>query len=84
MVHVTAQGVVYAYQIGTGLMKTTEPGLNWRIVNNKFGQTHMVHLAADPKNADLLYAITTNQQPRGQSVIISHDGGKSWKALGEN
>jgi photosystem II stability/assembly factor-like uncharacterized protein len=84
MVHVTAEGVVYAYQIGTGLMKTAEPGLNWRIVNSNFGQSYMVHLAADPTNPKLLYAITTNQQRRTQLVIFSRDGGRSWKALGGN
>lgn len=83
MVHVTAPGVVYAFQIGTGLMKTTEPGLNWRIVNNDFGQSYMLHLAADPTNAERLYAITRDPQQSTQAVHISRDGGRTWNNLGK-
>ena len=82
MVHVAADASVYAYQIGTGFMKTSEPGLNWRVLSNNFGQAYMLHLAVDPENAMLLYAITSNQQTRTQAIVTSRDGGKTWKTLG--
>jgi hypothetical protein len=82
MIHVGADASVYAYQIGTGFIRTSEPGLNWRVLNNNFGQAYMLHLAVDPANAKLLYAITSNQQTRSQEIITSRDGGKTWKVLG--
>ncbi|MDA1098564.1 MAG: exo-alpha-sialidase [Proteobacteria bacterium] len=83
MVHVTSDATVYAYQIGTGLIKTSEPKLVWPVVNNNFGQSYIAHLAVDPANTKLLYAITGNQQTRAQSILSSLDGGKTWKNLGE-
>jgi len=84
MVHVTSDATVYAYQIGTGLIKTSEPSVIWRVVNNNFGQAYILHLAVDPTNAALLYAITSNQKTRAQAVVASRDGGKTWKNLGKN
>jgi photosystem II stability/assembly factor-like uncharacterized protein len=83
MVHVSHDGSVYAYQIGSGLMRTSEPGLNWRVLTNDFGVAYILHLAADRANLKVLYAITTNQQTRAQAILTSRDGGKTWRNLGE-
>ena len=82
MAHVGADATVYAHQIGTGFMKTSEKILSWHVLNNSFGHAYMLHLAVDPENAKLLYAITSNQRTRTQAIVTSPDGGKTWKALG--
>ena len=82
MVHVGADATVYAYQVGAGFMKTSEQILVWHVLNNSFGHAYMLHLAVDPENAKLLYAITSNQRTRTQAIVTSPDGGKTWKVLG--
>lgn len=74
MVATTKDGTAYAFQIGVGLLKATEPSLAWQPVSNGFGEAVLLHLAVDPTNAERLYAVTD------KSVILaSHDGGKNWK-----
>ncbi|MBT3535748.1 MAG: exo-alpha-sialidase [Rhodospirillaceae bacterium] len=82
MVHVVADGTVYAFQLGTGLIRTTEPKLNWRVVNSDFGNAYILHLGVHPDNAKQLYAITGNQQSHVQAIMSSPDGGKTWRQLG--
>ncbi|UEM21320.1 YCF48-related protein [Skermanella mucosa] len=73
MVETTDDGTVYAFQAGAGLLKTTEPSLAWQRVNNGFGEAVLLHLAADPKNSERLFAVTEKSQ-----VLASQDGGKTW------
>jgi hypothetical protein len=82
MAHVGADATVYAHQIGTGFMKTSEKILSWHVLNNSFGRAYMLHLAVDSENAKLLYAITSNQRTHTQAIVTSPDGGKTWKVLG--
>ena len=72
-VETTDDGTVYAFQAGAGLLKTTEPSLAWQRVNNGFGEAVLLHLAADPKNSERLFAVTEKSQ-----VLASQDGGKTW------
>ena len=82
MIHVTADGIVYAYQVGTGLIRTVEPDLKWQLLNNDFGDAYVLHLAVDPNDDKKLYAVTVNARTRAQVIMVSDDGGTSWKALG--
>jgi photosystem II stability/assembly factor-like uncharacterized protein len=77
MVQVTPNGAVYAFVIGVGLLRASDPGVGWSTLNNDFGDGYLLHLAADPANADRLYAVTD----RGE-VRASRDGGKTWQAFG--
>lgn len=74
MVTTTRDGTAYAFQIGTGLLKTTEPSPAWQPVSNGFGDAILLHLAVDPTNPQRLYAVTD-----GSAVLASRDGGKTWK-----
>ena len=84
MVHVTSDGTVYAYQIGTGLIRTSEPGLNWKLVSNSFGEGYVLHLTVDPSNRQNMYVITFNPQARRSAINVSRDSGALWKALGKD
>ncbi|MBP2311825.1 WD40/YVTN/BNR-like repeat-containing protein [Azospirillum soli] len=74
MVATTRDGVAYAFQVGMGLLKTTEPSLAWQAVSNGFGDAVLLHLAVDPTNPERLYAVTDKS-----AILASQDGGKTWK-----
>ena len=76
MVHVTPQGTIYTYSVGQGLMRATEPSLDWTLVHRNFGRYVLLHFAVDPADADRLFAVTDNSE-----VIVSEDGGLIWSDL---
>ena len=82
MVHVTHGDDVYAFVVGSGLIRAAENGLRWQVVSNDFGDDYLLHLATDPGDGQRLYAITTNPATRKQGVIASHDGGATWATPG--
>jgi hypothetical protein len=82
MVHVTRDGTVYAFVIGTGLVRATEKNLAWQVVGKGLGGEYMLHFAADPRDPQRLYAVSHNSRTREQSVIASRDGGERWTRLG--
>jgi photosystem II stability/assembly factor-like uncharacterized protein len=73
MVHVTPQGTIYAYGVDSGLMRATEPSLDWTLVHRSFGRYVLLDLAVDPADASRLFAVTDNNQ-----VLASEDGGRTW------
>ena len=72
-VHVTTTGTVYAFVVGKGLLRTQEPSLAWKPINNQFGSQILLQLAVSPTNPDKIYAL--NQYGK---LLSSSDGGKSW------
>lgn len=82
MVHVTRDGAVYAFMIGTGLVRATERNLAWRVLGKGFGDEYLLHFAADPHDPKRLYAVTYNSRSRTQGVIASRDGGEHWTGVG--
>lgn len=82
MVHVTRDGTVYAFMIGTGLVRTSERNVAWQALGKGFGDEYILHLAADPRDPTRLYAVTHNSRTRVQGVIASQDGGERWAPLG--
>ena len=83
MVHVTPDGAVYAFLVGTGLIRTTEPKLTWQTVGGSFGEEYVLHFAVDPATEGQLYAVTMHPQTHRQSIVASRDGGKTWLPLAE-
>lgn len=73
LVATTKDGTAYAFQVGTGLLKTTEPSLAWQPLSNGFGDAILLHLAVDPTNPMRLYAVTDKS-----AILASEDGGKTW------
>ncbi len=82
MVHVTAEGAVYAFVVGTGLIRTVEPKLGWRRVNEHGFGDLLLHLAVDPTRSSKLYAISIDLQSKAQAVLASDDTGTTWAPLG--
>ena len=82
MVYVSADGTVYAFMIGMGLVRAAEKNLAWRGVGKKFAEEYLLHFAVDPRDPQRLYAVTYNFRTRAQSVIASRDGGERWAKLG--
>lgn len=83
MVHVTPGGTVYAFIAGTGLVRGTEPDLDWTALGDEFGGALVLHLAASPNaNDPTLYAVTVNPETRSQALYVSRNGGRSWVSLG--
>jgi len=70
----TKDGTAYAFQVGTGLLRTTEPSLAWQPVSNGFGDVILLRLAVDPTKPERLYAVTDKS-----ALLASQDGGKTWK-----
>jgi photosystem II stability/assembly factor-like uncharacterized protein len=81
-VHVTPDGVVYAFVVGTGLIRTTEPKLTWHTVSGSFGDEYVLHFAVNPTTGQF-YAVTMHPQTHRQGVVASRDGGKTWLPLNE-
>jgi photosystem II stability/assembly factor-like uncharacterized protein len=83
MVHVTPDGSVYAYLVGTGLIWTTEPKLTWQTMSGSFGDEYVLHFAVDPTTEGELFAVTMHPQTHRQGIAASRDGGKTWLPLNE-
>lgn len=80
MVHVTSEGEVYAFLVGTGLIRTSEPSLSWQTLGNGFGEGYVLHLAVAP-GGERLYAVGVPPQGHEQALLVSQDGGESWFPL---
>lgn len=83
MVEVTHGAEVYAFVVGTGLIRASEEHLGWQIVSNGFGNKYILHFAAAPGDTRQLYAVTIDPQTRDQAILVSYDRGIIWSRLGD-
>jgi len=83
--HPTDPKTMYiALQVGY-ILKTTNGGTTWRMLNNGFDEDVHV-IVIDPKRPDTLYISTGGEGMRsgnapGRSLYRSDDGGESWTPL---
>lgn len=77
MIEVATDGSVYAFMLGSGLLRVEEPSLNWQTLSNGFGDRYLLHFAVDPKDPASLYASTHRNE-----LLSSDDGGRTWRQLG--
>ena len=82
MVQATADGVLYAFIIGRGLVRTVEPDLRWKTVGKISNGAYILHFAADPSVNGKMYAIAYDSSTKSQSLIASQDGGATWVPMG--
>ena len=75
----TLGGVLYAFVVGRGLVRSAEDPLNFTLASTDFGGGVLIHLAVDPLNPDRLFAATA----RGR-VLASGDGGRTWTTFGRS
>ena len=79
LVEVTEDGRIFAFEMGAGLLVGQEGSPAWESLSNDFGHDILLHLAADPSNADRIYAVTQQSE-----VLASHDGGRTWQRFGSD
>ena len=77
MIEVATDGSVYAFLLGSGLLRTEEPSLNWQTLSNDFGDRYLLHFAVHPEDPARLYASTHLNE-----LLTSEDGGRTWQRLG--
>lgn len=73
LVEVTTDGAVYAFVLGSGLLRLSGGSTEWQPVSNDFGTQVLLHLAADPTDPERLFAVT--QESR---IVASTNGGNEW------
>jgi hypothetical protein len=82
LVQVSSQGTIFAFVVGTGLLRSQEADLAWLAIGAKLGDRYVVHLAVDPRNERKLYAITMDRATQAQEIFASGDAGVTWNPLG--
>ena len=76
-VETTADGSVYAFVVGRGLLHSKEEPLNFVPVSQDFGEQYLLHLAVDPGEPSRLFAATGNG-----TIMSSLDQGRTWTPWG--
>lgn len=74
-VRVSADGTVYAFMVGKGLLRSNTKNLEWKLVNNQLGFQVFLDIAVSEKDANKMYALT-----QFGKLLASTDAGKSWHA----
>lgn len=77
LVHAGANGTVYAFVLGRGLLSTTEPSLAWNTLYNGFGSHYPLQMAVAHDDPQRLAVLTHKGR-----VFTSDDGGTSWRRFG--
>ena len=73
LVQVLGTGRIYAYIWGVGLVVGNEPGTNWQVRSNDFGDRYPVKLAVDPRDPERIHVISDTG-----AIVTSRDGGRTW------
>jgi photosystem II stability/assembly factor-like uncharacterized protein len=76
MVQVGPDGSVYAFVLGSGLLRAPAAALSWKTIDPDFGARVLLHLAIDRSAPDQLFAVTDDG-----GILASSDGGQSWTGL---
>lgn len=76
LVQTAPDGTVFAFVLGSGLMKSPAAAVEWSPVNNKFGERVLLHLTIDPTDPNRMFAVTDQS-----TVLTSTDGGRKWQPL---
>lgn len=76
-VHTAPDGTVYAFIIGSGLVKSASFPIAWTVINDDLRDNVLEHLTGDPANRKHLFAVTQKNQ-----ILASVDEGKTWVPFG--
>jgi photosystem II stability/assembly factor-like uncharacterized protein len=77
LVEVTADGSVYAFVVGRGLVRSAEAALNFAPLPSSLSDRILLHLAVDPADKDRIF-VASHQG----DILASTDGGVNWTELG--
>jgi len=78
LVEVTQQGIVYAFVLGRGLLRSAEQQVDFSTVNSDWGNRFLLHLAVDPTDPKRLFAATQHGE-----ILVSTDHGQIWTLFGK-
>lgn len=90
VVYVAAEGSVWGPGGDRGLYKTTDGGKNWEKILEISENTGVNHIAMEPRNPDVIYALSEQRRRHfftkigggpESGVHKTTDGGKSWQKL---
>ena len=73
LVQVSAEGGIYAFVYGVGLVVGNEPGIGWDVRSADFGDRYPLKLAIDPGDPERIHVVTDTG-----AIVTSKDGGRSW------
>lgn len=76
MVQTAPDGSIYAFIVGSGLIRASATGLDWSPISRDFIDGVISHLAIDPADADRMFAVTQHSR-----LLVSTDGGVGWTPL---
>jgi hypothetical protein len=82
MVAVAPDGTLYAYLVGTGLLRAQEPELTWKPVGAGLDGRVIVHLAIDFRSPNRLFAVAVDASGHDPKILASADKGGSWTEFG--
>jgi photosystem II stability/assembly factor-like uncharacterized protein len=82
MVAVAGEGTIYAYVLGTGLVRAEEADLAWRTVGAGLDGRIILHLAIDFADPRRLFAVAVDATGHDPQLLSSADEGESWTAFG--
>ncbi len=77
LVETAADGAVYAFVLGQGLLRADAPTTDFTLLSDGFDAAIPLHMAIDPGDASHL-AVTT----QSNDVLESRDGGSTWQPFG--
>lgn len=75
-VHVEADGHIYAFIVGTGVVKAQEPDFSWTTLSSGFQDRAFMRLVRSTTDPKALYAISDTSL-----VFFSRDDGASWESF---
>jgi photosystem II stability/assembly factor-like uncharacterized protein len=78
MAEVMPDGMLYAFVLGRGLVRSAEDPIEFQTVSSDWGEQYVLHLAADPTNLDRMFAATQEA-----NVLASSDRGATWTLFGD-
>src|SRR5689334_17164749 len=72
---------------GGGVFKTTDGGINWQPMSDKYFSGTIGAIAVDPKNPDIVWVgggetCIRGNVSHGDGVWMTKDGGKTWSYMG--
>jgi mono/diheme cytochrome c family protein len=73
LVQVAADGRVYAFVYGVGLIAGDDVGGTWELRSEHFADRYLVHMASDPADPQVLHVVADTG-----AIVTSKDGGRTW------
>ncbi|ANT50008.1 hypothetical protein A6B35_08750 [Mesorhizobium amorphae CCNWGS0123] len=77
LVEVTADGSVYAFVVGRGLVRSAEAALDFALLSSGLSDRILLHLAVDPADKGRIF-VASHQG----DILASTHGGANWTELG--